>query len=84
MEWSPDSWKHSWMGISSFLLQRMPQVPLSSNLKRSSRQCSQMKMNHYDIFRRHAWMYIEPAIAHSWKTAQDGMLQQNIVVEDED
>ncbi|XP_057187965.1 uncharacterized protein LOC130553181 isoform X1 [Triplophysa rosa] len=36
----------------------------------------QLKMYHYDTFRRHARMYIEPAIVHSWKTAQDAMLQQ--------
>lgn len=36
----------------------------------------QLKIMHYDTFRQHARRYIEPAIVHSWKTAQDGMLQQ--------
>ncbi|RXN30601.1 seleno M-like protein [Labeo rohita] len=36
----------------------------------------QLKLIHYDTFRSHAQRYIEPAIVHSWKTAQDGMLQQ--------
>ncbi|XP_031429046.1 uncharacterized protein LOC105898184 isoform X2 [Clupea harengus] len=36
----------------------------------------QLRMFHYDTFRRHARLYIEPAIVHSWKTAQDGMLDQ--------
>ncbi|KAA0721759.1 hypothetical protein E1301_Tti014268 [Triplophysa tibetana] len=45
----------------------------------------QLKMYNYDTFRRHARMYIEPAIVHSWKTAQDAMLQklsqqQNVVL----
>lgn len=30
----------------------------------------------YTTFRIHARRYIQPAIVHSWKTAQDGMLQQ--------
>ncbi|XP_042578764.1 uncharacterized protein LOC109076260 isoform X2 [Cyprinus carpio] len=36
----------------------------------------QLKMIHYGTFRSHARRFIEPAIVHSWKTAQDGMLQQ--------
>ncbi|RXN20821.1 hypothetical protein ROHU_014028 [Labeo rohita] len=45
----------------------------------------QLKMIRYDTFRSHARRYIEPAIVHSWKTAQDGMLQklsrqQNIIL----
>ncbi|XP_058617212.1 uncharacterized protein LOC131530781 isoform X2 [Onychostoma macrolepis] len=36
----------------------------------------QLKMINYETFRNHARSYIEPAIVHSWKTAQDGMLQQ--------
>ncbi|KAI2664085.1 Chaperone protein DnaJ [Labeo rohita] len=36
----------------------------------------QLKLIHYDTFRSHAQRYTEPAIVHSWKTAQDGMLQQ--------
>ncbi|XP_016346660.1 uncharacterized protein LOC107692211 [Sinocyclocheilus anshuiensis] len=36
----------------------------------------QLKMINYETFRKHARSYIEPAIVHSWKTAQDGMLQQ--------
>lgn len=45
----------------------------------------QLKMFHYDTFRRHARMYIEPATVHSWKTAQDGTLehlrqQQNVIL----
>ncbi|XP_058628472.1 uncharacterized protein LOC131538581 isoform X2 [Onychostoma macrolepis] len=36
----------------------------------------QLKMIHYTTFRIHARRYIEPAIVHSWKKAQDGMLQQ--------
>uniref|UniRef100_A0A9J8CEC9 Uncharacterized protein n=1 Tax=Cyprinus carpio carpio TaxID=630221 RepID=A0A9J8CEC9_CYPCA len=35
-----------------------------------------LKMIHYTTFRIHARRYIQPAIVHSWKTAQDGMLQQ--------
>ncbi|XP_061622218.1 uncharacterized protein LOC133474470 isoform X1 [Phyllopteryx taeniolatus] len=35
----------------------------------------QLKMFPYDTFRRHARMYIEPAIIHKWNTVQDGMLQ---------
>ena len=30
----------------------------------------------YDTFRRHAWMFIEPAIVHKWNHSQDVMLQQ--------
>uniref|UniRef100_A0A8P4G5H1 THAP-type domain-containing protein n=1 Tax=Dicentrarchus labrax TaxID=13489 RepID=A0A8P4G5H1_DICLA len=36
----------------------------------------QLKMFQYDSFRRHARMYIEPAIVHRWKTAQTAMLEQ--------
>ncbi|KAL1251999.1 hypothetical protein QQF64_019795 [Cirrhinus molitorella] len=36
----------------------------------------QLKMIHYDTFQSHARRYIEPAIVHSWKKAQDGILQQ--------
>ncbi|XP_051255127.1 uncharacterized protein LOC127362901 [Dicentrarchus labrax] len=36
----------------------------------------QLKMFHYDSFRRHVRMYIEPAIVHRWKTAQTAMLEQ--------
>ncbi|XP_067312600.1 uncharacterized protein [Pseudorasbora parva] len=35
-----------------------------------------LKMIPYTTFRIHARRYIQPAIVHSWKTAQDGMLQQ--------
>nr|XP_043885369.1 uncharacterized protein LOC122771762 [Solea senegalensis] len=35
-----------------------------------------LKMFKYDSFRRHAQMYIEPAIVHKWKTTQDAILQQ--------
>ena len=30
----------------------------------------------YDTFRRHARMFIEPAIVHKWNHSQDVMLQQ--------
>ncbi|KAG1928205.1 uncharacterized protein LOC120477297 [Pimephales promelas] len=48
-------------------------------------QAMKLKMIHYTTFRIHARRYIQPAIVHSWKTAQDGMLQklrqqQNIVL----
>ncbi|XP_058486000.1 uncharacterized protein LOC131459881 isoform X1 [Solea solea] len=36
----------------------------------------QLKMFKYDSFRRHARMYIEPAIVHKWKTTQTAILQQ--------
>ena len=36
----------------------------------------QLKMFQYDTFRRHARSYIEPAIIHTWKTVQDGMMEQ--------
>ncbi|XP_052409539.1 uncharacterized protein LOC127955926 isoform X2 [Carassius gibelio] len=36
----------------------------------------QLKMIHYDTFQSLARRYIQPAIVHSWKTAQEGMLQQ--------
>ncbi|XP_051246072.1 uncharacterized protein LOC127357723 [Dicentrarchus labrax] len=36
----------------------------------------QSKMFQYDSFRRHARMYIEPAIVHRWKMAQTAMLEQ--------
>ncbi|KAL2087073.1 hypothetical protein ACEWY4_018132 [Coilia grayii] len=44
-----------------------------------------LKMFHHDTFRRHARMYIEPAIVHKWRTAQGGMLaelcqQQNVIL----
>uniref|UniRef100_A0A8C1LJG1 THAP-type domain-containing protein n=1 Tax=Cyprinus carpio TaxID=7962 RepID=A0A8C1LJG1_CYPCA len=40
------------------------------------KQAMKLKMIHYTTFRIHARRYIQPAIVHSWKTAQDGMLQQ--------
>ncbi|XDV42669.1 hypothetical protein PO909_011287 [Leuciscus waleckii] len=48
-------------------------------------QAMKLKMIHYTTFRIHARRYIQPAIVHSWKTAQDGILhqlrqQQNIVL----
>ncbi|CAM4529848.1 unnamed protein product, partial [Leuciscus chuanchicus] len=39
-------------------------------------QAMKLKMIHYTTFRVHARRYIQPAIVHSWKTAQDGMMQQ--------
>ncbi|KAM8733556.1 uncharacterized protein AB9X84_025253 [Acanthopagrus schlegelii] len=36
----------------------------------------QLKMFQYDTFRHHARSYIEPAIIHTWKTVQDGMMEQ--------
>ncbi|CAM4650060.1 unnamed protein product [Leuciscus chuanchicus] len=39
-------------------------------------QAMKLKMIHYTTFRIHARRYIQPAIVHSWKTAQDGILQQ--------
>ena len=38
----------------------------------------QRQMFKYDTFRRHARTYIEPAIIHTWKTVQDGMMEQRI------
>ena len=35
----------------------------------------QLKMFQYDTFRRHARTYIEPAVVHMWKTAQEGMME---------
>ncbi|XDV12214.1 hypothetical protein PO909_000927 [Leuciscus waleckii] len=39
-------------------------------------QAMKLKMIHYTTFRVHARRYIQPAIVHSWRTAQDGMMQQ--------
>ncbi|CAM4688668.1 unnamed protein product [Leuciscus chuanchicus] len=39
-------------------------------------QAMNLKMIHYTTFQVHARRYIQPAIVHSWRTAQDGMLQQ--------
>lgn len=36
----------------------------------------QLKVYRYDTFRRHARMYLEPAVVHKWKTEQEAMLQQ--------
>lgn len=36
----------------------------------------QVPVFQYDTFRRHARMFIEPAVVHMWKTSQDSMLQQ--------
>ena len=30
----------------------------------------------YDTFRRHARMFVEPAIVHTWRKSQEVMLQQ--------
>lgn len=33
-------------------------------------------MFHYNTFRRHANLYIEPAIIHKWKSAQMAMIEK--------
>lgn len=35
-----------------------------------------LQMFLYDTFRRHARMFVEPAIVHTWKRSQEVMLQQ--------
>ncbi|XP_067292168.1 uncharacterized protein [Pseudorasbora parva] len=39
-------------------------------------QTMKLKMIHYTTYQNHARRYIQPAIVHSWKKVQDGMLQQ--------
>ncbi|XP_070412113.1 uncharacterized protein [Nothobranchius furzeri] len=39
-------------------------------------QAMKLQMFHHFTFRRHARLYIEPAIVHAWKSAQDGMMEE--------